>query len=66
MNYRLTALERAFELARSGQYASVAEIKKQLLAEGFSISQVTGGVLSRQLKDLIRAAQETRAADTGV
>lgn len=61
MNYRLTALERAFEMARSGQFVSVAEIKKQLIAEGFSAAQITGGALSRQLKDLIRAAQEARA-----
>jgi arginine repressor len=61
MSNRLTALERAFEMARSGQYTTVAEIKKQLVAEGFSIAQVTGGALSRQLKDLIRAAQEARA-----
>jgi hypothetical protein len=61
MDHRPTALERAFEMARSGQYATVAEIKKQLVAEGFSVAQVTGGALSRQLKDLIRAAQEARA-----
>jgi hypothetical protein len=49
-------------MARSGKYASVAEIKKQLNIEGFSAAQVTGGVLSRQLKELIRAAQEAGAA----
>ena len=64
MSNRPTALERAFEMARSGQYASVAEIKKQLVAEGFSTAQVTGGALSRQLKDLIRAAQEAQAGIT--
>jgi hypothetical protein len=61
MNYRLTALERAFELARSGQYATIAEIKKQLVAESFSVAQLTGGSLSRQLKELIRTAQAARA-----
>lgn len=58
MDYRVTSLERAFEMARSGKFATVADIKKQLNIEGFSASQVTGRVLSRQLKELIRAAQE--------
>jgi hypothetical protein len=62
MDFHLTTLERAFQLARSGRYASVAEIKKQLSAEGFSPSQVTGRVLSRQLKDLIREAQAAQQA----
>jgi len=53
----MTSLERAFEMARSGRYASVAEIKKQLNSEGFSVAQVTGTVLLRQLRELIRAAQ---------
>jgi hypothetical protein len=57
MDYRATPLERAFQMARSGKFNSVAEIKKQLSVEGFSVSQVTGRVLSRQLKELIRAAQ---------
>jgi hypothetical protein len=61
MKYRLTALERAFEMARSGQYASIAEIKKRLAADGFSVAQLTGGTLLRQLRDLIRTAQDARA-----
>ena len=58
MDFRITALERAFEMARSGNYASVADIKKQLKDEGFSVAQVTGPALSQQLRDLIRAARE--------
>jgi hypothetical protein len=58
MTSRMTTLERAFQMARSGQFASVAEIKKQLGQEGFSVAQVTGRVLSQQLKSLIRAARE--------
>ena len=59
MDYRVNALERAFQLAQSGKYASVAEIKKQLSNEGFSVAQVTGMVLLKQLRELIRAAQST-------
>jgi hypothetical protein len=58
MAYRITTLERAFELARSGNYPSIAEIRKQLHAEGFSVAQVTGGVLARQLRELIQQAQK--------
>jgi hypothetical protein len=58
MDYRVTTLERAFQMAQSGQYSSVGEIKKQLMVEGFSVSQVTGRVLLRQLNDLIKAAQQ--------
>ena len=61
MEFRLTTLERAFQLARSGCYASVADIKKQLSVEGFSTAQVTGRVMARQLQDLIRTAQAAEA-----
>lgn len=57
MNRNLTALERAFQLAKSGEYASVSAIKKQLKAEGHEVTQITGGALSKQLKDLIKATQ---------
>ena len=63
MDYRVTTLERAFEMARSGHFASVADIKKQLKVEGFSVAQVTGRVLTKQLKDLIRTAQEQSSAE---
>lgn len=58
----MTSLERAFELARSGNYSSIAEIKKQLHAEGFSVAQVTGATLLRQLRELIRTALAARAS----
>jgi hypothetical protein len=56
MNDRLTTLERAFDLARSGKFSSVQEIKKKLGAEGFYIGQVTGRSLTKQLNVLIRNA----------
>ena len=48
-----TALERAFELAKSGKYSSVAEIKKQLKAERYTLEQITGKSLAKQLAALI-------------
>jgi hypothetical protein len=56
MNDRPTTLERAFDLARSGEFSSVQEIKKKLGAEGFYIGQVTGRSLTKQLNVLIRNA----------
>ncbi len=50
---RPTALERAFELARSGDCHSVQEIRERLRAEGHVESQVTGPSLVRQLRDLL-------------
>jgi hypothetical protein len=58
MDHGIRTLERAFQLARSGDCASVSDIKKRLIAEGFSAEQITGRFLSRQLKALILAAQE--------
>jgi hypothetical protein len=57
MHHSTTALERAFQLAKSGDYASVPDIKRRLLKEGYSVAQITGRELSRQLLGLIRAAQ---------
>jgi hypothetical protein len=58
VDHNITALERAFQLARSGTCASVPAIRKLLKAEGYSTGQITGRALHRQLADLIKAAQE--------
>jgi hypothetical protein len=55
MDRNITALERAFQLARSGNHASVADIKKQLKTEGYLVAQITGPTLLKQLKALLRA-----------
>lgn len=54
--FRPTALERAFELAKSGDCATVSDVTKQLKAEGFATSQITGPSLSKQLRELCNAA----------
>jgi hypothetical protein len=56
MDHTVTALERAFQLAKSGDYKSVSDIKKRLSSEGYSVAQITGRVLSKQLDALIKAA----------
>ena len=63
MDPNTTPLERAFQLARSGQHASVDAIRKQLHKEGYSTSQLFGPALRKQLRELIDAAAEERLTD---
>ena len=55
-----TAIERAFELARTGLYLGVSEIKERLRHEGYFTESVTGPALRTQLKILMEAARKTR------
>ena len=55
-------LERAFALARTGDYSGVAEIRAQLKVEGYSLSQLEGRSLSRQLRDLCLASRKVDGA----
>jgi hypothetical protein len=59
MTFRSTPLERAFTLARSGDYVGVAEIKSQLKAEGYGVQQLEGPLLMRQLRELCIASKKT-------
>jgi hypothetical protein len=54
-------LERAFELARSGRVHTVKDLKKALLAEGYSVAQLQGAALARQLAATMRAAKGDNA-----
>jgi hypothetical protein len=58
MDQKMTALERAFQLARSGSVAGLTEIISTLNREGYSGSQIEGRLLKRQLADLIKAARK--------
>jgi hypothetical protein len=49
-----TELERAFELARSGEFRNASRIRDQLRREGFFGTQIEGASLSRQLNELCR------------
>lgn len=53
MNPNRTALERAFELAASGRFSTGSEIKQVLIKEGYSVAQITGPTLMRQLRKMI-------------
>jgi hypothetical protein len=57
MKDRPTALERAFQLARSGRPKSINDIKRELAKEHYSNSQIMGNTLRKQLLALIQEAQ---------
>jgi hypothetical protein len=57
MDHRMTALERAFQRARSGRVSGLPEIVNALRGEGYSADQIEGRALRRQLADLIKAAR---------
>lgn len=66
MNFRPTSLERAFELAKSGECKTVADIRKRLKDEGLSVAQIEGPRLTKQLRELCvesSAAAEAKAAN---
>ena len=58
MDHKTTVLERAFALAKSGNCTSVPDIKKQLRKEGYSVAQIVGKSLSKQLQALLRTVDE--------
>ena len=58
MDPNITTLERAFQLARSGQCSTLDEIKQRLKAEGYQLAQLTGYALNKQLLALMKKAQE--------
>lgn len=72
MTQRPPLIERAFDLARSGQYKDVPDIARQLGAEGYEgvTSRLAGPSLRRQLRELCRAPRaecfaEPRASESG-
>ena len=56
MDQNLTALERAFQLAKAGQVTLVSDIIVTLKREGYPIDQVQGPQLLAQLRKLIEAS----------
>ena len=70
MTRRPTTIERAFQLARSGDHGTVASIRAQLKREGFPevMSQTSGPMLFRQLRavrDLARAERTKLRGELG-
>ena len=61
MDQNVTSIERAFQLAKSGDCASISDIKKILQRDGYATGQITGPLLLKQLREAIRSAQPTAA-----
>lgn len=60
----MTALERAFQLAKSGQVSTITEMVKSLRRDRYDTRQIEGPALRRQLTSLIKAARlDDRTAD---
>lgn len=61
MEVRKTALERAFELARTGKCFNVGEIIIQLKSERLNAEQVEGAALKKQLMQIIDSKNKERS-----
>jgi hypothetical protein len=56
MNPNVSALERAFQLARSGRLVGIQDVRAQLKREGYDDRAVEGRSLTSQLRDIIKVA----------
>jgi hypothetical protein len=61
MHFRMTTLERAFELASTGEFDSISGLKHRLSHEGYVVEQLTGPVLLTQIKSLMQSARDNPA-----
>lgn len=66
MTHRRTTLERAYELAKSGECAGVSEIKARLKAEHFAEvdGQLYGRSVGTDLRKLCEAARPVVESET--
>jgi hypothetical protein len=66
MDERLTTLERAFQLAKSGDCASVTQIRERLKKEGYSDwqSHTKGPSIRAQLNSLCAQATKAKAEES--
>ena len=57
-----TTLERAFALARTGEFATVSEIRRRLREERFELvdAHLSGPALARQLRSICEDARAER------
>jgi len=61
MDPNKSTLERAFELAKSGTYANLSELRAAIKAEGYTAAQIEGPALGRQLRRLMDASRAAAA-----
>lgn len=60
-------IERALELAATGEYARIADIERKLNAEGYTnvVSYLDGPTLRRQLREVSQRARGEQAKRRG-
>ena len=56
MDSGISAIERAFQLARSGRVKDIDEVRRVLRDEGYDARQLQGPSLLKQLRDAIKIA----------
>lgn len=57
MDLKLTSLERAFQLAKSGNCATIEDIRRALRSEGYGTEQIVGPALLRQLRSIVATSR---------
>jgi hypothetical protein len=57
VDVNVTALERAFDLAKSGECRTVRDIRFRLKRDGYAVEQIVGRQLQNQLVALMAAAR---------
>ncbi len=58
-----TAIERAFDLARSGECSCISDLTQRLDREGYHSKQIYGPLLKKQLTSLIDEAKNAHIED---
>jgi hypothetical protein len=58
-----TAIERAFDLARSGECSCILDLTQRLDREGYHCKQIYGPLLKKQLTSLIDEAKNAHIGD---
>ncbi len=56
MKPNTTSIERAFELASSGRFSNVKEVRLKLAREGYNTDTMEGPLLYAQLREVIEKA----------
>jgi hypothetical protein len=59
----VSTVERAFQLAESGQVAGLAELRTALSAEDYDPKQIQGTLLRKQLMAAIKKAKQASASE---
>ena len=62
MHRGISTVERAFQLAQSGRYKSVEEIRRAVIEEGFYGDYLYGPVLFKQLRGVITKAEASASS----